>query len=85
MLEKLTDTREYIGEAVYKGAGVVADAVRAQIQALPVAQKFADDGKKIATITSVQKKGLLDGFGISPMREENGYVHAKLGFAGYNG
>lgn len=85
MLEKLTDTREYIGEAVYKGAGVVADAVRAQIQTLPVAQKFADDGKKIATITSVQKKGLLDGFGISPMREENGYIHVKLGFAGYNG
>ena len=85
MLNKLTDSREYIGRSVYDGAGIVADAVRAQLSGLPVAQKFAGDGEKISTITSVQKKGLLDGFGISPMRDEGGYYHVKLGFAGYNG
>lgn len=84
-LEKLTDAREYIGEAVYAGAGIVADNVRSQIQGLPVAQKFARNGESISTITSVQKRGLLDGFGISPMRDDGGYYHVKLGFAGYNG
>lgn len=84
-LEKLTDSREYIGEAVYAGAGIVADNVRSQIQGLPVAQKFARNGEKISTITSVQKKGLLDGFGISHMRDDGGYYNVKLGFEGFNG
>lgn len=85
MLQKLTDSREYIADAIYDGAGIVADAVRAQINELPVAQKFARDGEKLSTITSVQKKGLQDGFGISPMRDDGGYYNVKLGFAGYNG
>lgn len=85
MLQKLTDSREYIADAIYDGAGIVADAVRAHINELPVAQKFARDGEKLSTITSVQKKGLQDGFGISPMRDDGGYYNVKLGFAGYNG
>ena len=84
-LEKLTDAREYIGEAIYAGADIVADEVRSQIQALPVAQKFAKEGEKLNTITSVQKKGLLDGFGIARMKKDGDYYNVKLGFAGYNG
>ena len=84
-LEKLTNTREYIGEAVYDGAAVVADAMKAQIASLPVAQKFAKDGGKIGTITSVQKAGLVEGFGISKMRKDGDYYNVKLGFDGYNG
>lgn len=84
-LERLTDAREYIGEAIFYGADIVADAVRSQIQALPVAQKFAKEGEKLNTITSVQKKGLLDGFGIARMKKDGDYYNVKLGFAGYNG
>lgn len=84
-LEKLTNTREYIGEAVYDGAAVVADAMKAQIASLPVAQTFAKDGGKIGTITSVQKAGLVEGFGISKMRKDGDYYNVKLGFDGYNG
>lgn len=83
-LQKLSDTREYIGEAVYEGAGIVADNMKAQIQALPVAQKYARNGETISTITSVQKKGLVDGFGISHMRDDSGFYNVKLGFSGYN-
>lgn len=87
-LEKLQDEgREMIGEAIYSGAGVVADAMRSEIQMLPVAQDYVKPGehRKLSTITSVQKKGLLDGFGISSMRKDGDYYNVKLGFAGYNG
>ena len=83
-LEKLTNTRGYIGEAVYDGAAVVADAMKAQIASLPVAQKFAKDGGKIGTITSVQKAGLVEGFGISKMRKDGDFYNVKLGFDGYD-
>ena len=35
-LERLTDAREYIGTAIYAGADIVANSIRAQINALPV-------------------------------------------------
>lgn len=85
MLERLTDAREYIGKAIYVGADTVADEVKKQIQALPVAQKYAKEGEKLNTITSVQKRGLIDGFGIARMRKDGDYYNVKLGFAGYNG
>lgn len=77
--------KEYIGEAIYAGADIVADAMRSGIQSLPVAQVYAEDGMKISTITSVQKKGLLDGFGIAKMKKDGDYYNVKLGFDGYNG
>lgn len=85
-LERLAvHPKEYIGEAIYAGADIVADAMRSGIQSLPVAQVYAEDGMKISTITSVQKKGLLDGFGIAKMKKDGDYYNVKLGFDGYNG
>ena len=85
-LEKLADDpKEYIGKAIYVAADIVADAVSAQIAALPVAQKYAENGTKISTITSVQKAGLKNGFGIASMRRDGDYYNVKLGFNGYNG
>ena len=70
-----------IGKTVYAGAAVMADAVRATIQALP-------EGKEseaiFGTITPAQKRGLLDGFGISRIEDDDGFVNVKLGFDGYN-
>ena len=85
-LERLgADARECIGEAIYDGAAVVADAVKAQIQSIPVAQIYAKNGEKLSTITSVQKAGLISGFGIAKMQKDGDYYNVKLGFAGYNG
>ena len=85
-LEQLRDEgREIIGEAIYDGADIVADSVRFQINGLRVAQKYAKPGEEISTITSVQKKGLQDGFGISKMRKDGNLYNVKIGFAGYNG
>ena len=70
-----------VGKTVYAGAAVVADAVRATIQALP-------EGKESAAVTGAvtpaQKRGLLEGFGISKMHDEDGFINVKLGFDGYN-
>ena len=73
-----------VGKTVYAGAAVVADSVRRAIQALPVGDGRARDGGLVDTVTLPQKAGLLDGFGISRMKDDDGFVNVKLGFAGYN-
>lgn len=73
-----------IGAAVYDGAAVVADAVKAEIQALPV----DDSHKKKARAegpSSEAKQALLENMGISPMRDDSGFINVKLGFDGYAG
>lgn len=74
------------GQAVYVGAKVVADAVKAEVEALPVVDHRArgSEDNPLNGITSVQKQGLIDGFGVSKMACENGYYNVKLGFDGYN-
>lgn len=73
-----------IGKTVYAGAEIVADSVRSAIQALPVGSGQAPGNELVDTVTLPQKAGLLDGFGISPMQDDNGFVNVKLGFDGYN-
>lgn len=73
-----------VGKTVYAGAEVVADSVRRAIQALPVGDGSAQGGGLVDTVTLPQKVGLLDGFGISRMKDDDGFVNVKLGFAGYN-
>ena len=87
-LEKLTslsDSREFVGRAIYEGAKVVKGAFVAGIGSIPVGNKYAKPGEKINTITSVQKAGLMSGFGIARMRDNGGTYDVKLGFNGYNG
>lgn len=80
-------TDEVIGEAVYEMAKVVADSVRASIQALPTVSNEANIAtykKGYSRLSDKEKQGLLDGFGISPLQEDSGFVNVKLGFDGYN-
>ena len=80
-LERLSgSSHEAIGKAIYEGAAIVATSCKAAIEALPVNNQYKNDG-----ITSVQKRGLIDGFGISHEQEDNFYRNVKLGFDGYNG
>ncbi len=73
-----------IGKTVYAGAAVVADAVKDAIRALPVGSGHAAQGELVDTVTPAQKRGLLDGFGISRMKDDDGFVNVKMGFIGYN-
>ena len=80
-------TDEVIGEAVYEMAKVVADKVRSSIQALPTISNEANIAtykKGYSRLSDKEKQGLLDGFGISPLQEDSGFVNVKLGFDGYN-
>lgn len=80
-------TDEVIGEAVYEMAKVVADSVRSSIQALPTVSNEANIAtykKGYSRLSDEEKQGLLDGFGISPMQDDGGYINVKLGFDGYN-
>lgn len=85
-LEELsTSSEEMIKRSVYVGAGIVTDAVRRNIQSLPVRSGgYYENGKMANGITPVQKAGLLAGLGIAPFRNENGYIHVKVGMDGYN-
>lgn len=79
-----------IKAAVYVGADEIADSVRQSIESLPT---MASEKSAIIAwrqdvpseaLTQKQKDGLLQGLGLSPMQEKNGFVYTKLGFAGYN-
>lgn len=84
-LSKLSDqSLEICKKAVYEGAGIVADAVREGVQSIPINNGYGTAEKPLDGITAKQKAGLLEGLGISPMEEENGYVNVKIGFDEYN-
>lgn len=81
-------TEELCGAAVYAMAKTVADKVRENIDALDAINdaeniKAYKAGEK-ARLTIGQKKGLQEGFGITPMEEDSGMYNVKLGFDGYN-
>ena len=69
-------------------ADIVADKVRSNIEALPTVTEAealsAYKEKRKTGLTQAQKKGLEEGFGISPMENDKGYWNVKLGFDGYN-
>ena len=64
---------DIIGHAIYKGAGVVADAVKSSIKSLPA-----------SACNRLEKAALISGMGIAPMRNEGGYFNVKIGFDGYD-
>lgn len=80
-------SEEMIGEAVYDMAKIVADKVRANIEALPAvsnAANIATFKQGVSRLSEPEKQGLLDGFGVSAMQNDDGYMNVKLGFDGYN-
>ena len=88
-LSRLSQGAEEIaGKAIYAGAAIVADAVRANIQRLDARPDreglVAYQKKEPPPLTQSQKQGLLDGFGVSSLQDDRGYLNVKLGFDGYN-
>ena len=79
--------REVIGEAVYEGASIVADAVKAGISSIPTESPGAwgTPEKPLRGLNAKQKAGLHNSFGIAPLKDDgDGFLHVKLGFDGYN-
>ncbi len=80
---------QVIGKMVYDGADIVADAVREEIERLPTSQHegkpwFGTAGHLARGPSEEQKKGLLDSLGVSPIRDDNGFLNVAIGFDGYN-
>lgn len=88
-LRRLSDPaqyRNYVGKAVAAGAGIVADQIRENVRKIPTvgANERGTPENPLTGITRSQKDGLLAGFGISKMRDDDGFLNVKLGFDGYN-
>ena len=77
--------QDVIGRAVWEGARVVADEIRKATEALPVITGYGTPDHPLpGGVTKAQKAGLLDGLGVSHIRDDHGYINAKIDFWGYN-
>jgi hypothetical protein len=78
-------TEEVAGKAIYAGAAIVADAIKSNIETLPVNNKInSSTPTPFDGLLSKQKDGLIESFGISPLGDKDGVYNVKLGFDGYN-
>ena len=86
MISKLSKGVDDIaGKAIYAGAGIVADAIKENIKALPIVRGYGTTENPLpGGVTAPQKAGLIDGMGISPMQNDAGYLNVKIGFDGYH-
>ena len=81
-LEK--DSEKIIGEAIYKGAGVVMRQVENAVQVISTDDRFGTQENPVSGPTTIQKIGLQYALGIAKMRNDNGFRNVKIGFDGYN-
>ena len=87
--EKLEgNTSEIAHRGLYKAAGVVADEIKAGLNALPVQEDpdgtppSLDPGQKWSGVTAKEKQSLISSMGIAPHRESGGVVSTSVGFSG---
>ena len=66
--------------ALYDGAAVLADAVRSDVQALPVTDRNTEPQQ----VLGYERDGLLAGLGIAKMKDDGGVVSTRVDFDGYN-
>lgn len=82
-------TSKIAGKAIYAGAKIITDQIRANIEAMPAVSDFeglvAYKKKEPAPLTESAKKGLLEGLGVTKMQDDNGYYNVKIGFDGPEG
>ena len=83
------DTEKVVREAVYEGAAVVADEIKAGLKGLPI-----EEGKnglppvgtaehKLSGVSRRQKSDLIDSFGLAPIENDGGYIQTNAGVDGY--
>ena len=70
-------------KAVAAGAGVLADSIRASMEALPTDSfRYLHGNDKLAVASETQKRGMINAFGITPMKEDGGTIEVRIGFDG---
>lgn len=77
---------EICGQAIYEGAGIVADAIREELDwGVDTDERFGTPENPTAGPRAIQKDGLSRSLGISSMRDDGkGFLNVKIGFDGYN-
>lgn len=73
-------------KAVYAGAAIVADQIRANLEALPE-DKFRRlrPGEKFSVVSAALKQELSKSFGLTKIKmDEAGFLHTKAGIEGYS-
>lgn len=79
---------EICQKAVAKGAAIVADECKKEIDGLETESEThalaAFRKKEKTSLTPRQKQGLQESMGLAPMRNDKGFINTKLGFDGYN-
>lgn len=70
--------------AVYSGVGVLADALKAEIQSLPEDNGFKPNGFKRNVIDRHDKRMLQERIGISKIESTGDRANAVVSFNGYN-
>ena len=70
--------------AVYAGAGVVIEAIKASIDSIPEQQGYMQPGNQRHSATRDEKADLKEHFGISRMTNANGVTHNRVGVEGYS-
>lgn len=71
-LSKLSAGSEAMADkAICAGAGIITDKIRQNISMIP-------------RVSGVTADGLRDGLGITPLKNDNGFLNRKIGFDGYN-
>ena len=83
------DSEEICKRAVYEGANVVANAIRSNLDSIPVQEgenglpPYANEGEMLYGVSRRQKADLIDAFGLAPIKNEQDYINTKAGFDGY--
>lgn len=77
------DSEKILRQAVYAGAEVVADRIKEGIKGMPVDNRRGSETQMLNGVTSRQKADLIDGFGLAPIENWDGYIQTKAGFDGY--
>lgn len=75
---------EICGAAIYGAAGIVADQIREQLEAVPTDESYGTASEPTRGPKTAQKTALLYSLGISSMEERDSYYDVKIGFDGYN-
>lgn len=75
---------EVCGEAIYGAAGIVADEIRAKLEAVPTDERYGTSSEPTRGPRKVQKRGLYNSLGIASMQDDGGFLNVKIGFDGYS-
>lgn len=77
------DSENIVKKAVYEGADVVANEIKKGLRSIPVDERVGTKENPVEGVGRRQKADLIDGFGLSPMENKDGYINTKAGFDGY--